>query len=256
MIFNMVGGGGGGLKNTDAVLIVTVPTGSTVTATKSGVTLTPTIWVQNADNTLDTAIFAIKASAFDSVNPWTVTASLGTYTKSETIIIDAPNEYQIEIGYTLYLLKDGVGESGYEFSNSVTYVSSSDKGNVTSHTGYVQLTTTGGYVMVWSSTSKADLTNYNTLYAHIDLVTSVTDSGVNVKFRGASLFPLADAYPNTGSSGTLANYVNEYANVTSTGETVLQLDVSALSGGYYINLSVGGRSSNNGTVYAYDIYLE
>lgn len=98
MIFNMVGGGGGGLKNTDAVLIVTVPTGSTVTATKNGVTLTPTIWVQNADNTLDTAIFSIKASTFDS-NAWTVTATLNGNTASDTVVVNGAYEYNIALYY-------------------------------------------------------------------------------------------------------------------------------------------------------------
>lgn len=105
MIFNMVGGGSGGLKATDAVLIVSVPTGSTVTATKSGVTLTPTMWVQNADNTLDTAIFSVKASTFDS-NPWTVTATLNGDTASDTVVINSAKEYSMELslrvpsGYT------------------------------------------------------------------------------------------------------------------------------------------------------------
>lgn len=98
MIFNMVGGGGGSLKDTDAVLIVSVPTGSTVTATKGGVTLTPTIWVQNADNTTDTAIFSIKASTFDS-NPWTVMATLNGDTASDTVVINSAKEYGMELSF-------------------------------------------------------------------------------------------------------------------------------------------------------------
>lgn len=89
---------GGGLKDTDAVLIVTVKTGSTVTATKGGVTLTPTIWTQSADNTLDSAIFSIPSSTFDT-NSWTVTATLSGEIYSDTIIINAPNEYNMEVFY-------------------------------------------------------------------------------------------------------------------------------------------------------------
>lgn len=110
MIFNMVGGGGGGLKNTDAVLIVSVPTGSTVTATKGGVTLTPTIWVQNADNTLDTAIFIVKASTFDS-NAWTVAATLGTSTASTTVVIDSAKEYELELSYERILFYNGTTDA-------------------------------------------------------------------------------------------------------------------------------------------------
>lgn len=100
LTLNMVGGAGGaGLKDTDAVLVVTVPTGSTVTATKGGVTLTPTMWVTAAAPTLDCAIFSIKSSLFDAVNPWTVTATRGTSTASDTVIIDSNKQYDLELSY-------------------------------------------------------------------------------------------------------------------------------------------------------------
>lgn len=100
LTFNMVGGGGGGkLKDTDAVLVVTVPTGSTVTATKGGTTLTPTIWVKAADQALDCAIFSIPASQFDSTTPWTITATDGTNTASKTILIVSNKEYEVKLSY-------------------------------------------------------------------------------------------------------------------------------------------------------------
>ena len=108
LTLNMVGGAGGaGLKDTDAVLVVTVPTGSTVTATKGGVTLTPTMWVTAADPTLDCAIFAISASLFDAVNPWTVTATKGIDTRSVTVTVDSNKAYEVEITYPLYLYRNG-----------------------------------------------------------------------------------------------------------------------------------------------------
>lgn len=100
LVLNMVGGGSGGsLKDTDAVLIVTVPTGSTVTATKGGTTLTPTMWVKAADNTLDCAIFSIPASQFDSTTPWTIMATNGTDTASDTVLITTNQQYEVEIRY-------------------------------------------------------------------------------------------------------------------------------------------------------------
>lgn len=148
MIFNMVGGGGGGLKATDAVLIVTVPTGSTVTATKGGVTLTPTIWVQNADNTLDTAIFSIKASTFDA-NAWTVTATLGTDSASNTVVINEAKEYELLLSYYTRLFDNGdecVAVTGGWRSEGLKY-SGGDGGTaltVTSITNGVKLTQSGG----------------------------------------------------------------------------------------------------------------
>ena len=107
LVLNMVGGGGGKLKNTDAVLVVTVPTGSTVTATKGGVTLTPTMWVKAADNNLDCALFVISPSMFDSQNAWTVTATLGTDSASDTVMISSNKQYDILLSYGVYLFNNG-----------------------------------------------------------------------------------------------------------------------------------------------------
>ena len=101
MIFDMTrrSSGGGGPSASDAILTVTVPTGSTVTMTKGGVTLTPTMWVQAADNTLDCALFVISPSLFDAQNPWTITATLGTGTASNTVTISANKQYDMVINY-------------------------------------------------------------------------------------------------------------------------------------------------------------
>lgn len=129
MIF-VVGGGGGKLKDTDAVLVVTVPTGSTVTATKGGTTLTPTMWVKATDSTLDCAIFSIPASQFDSTTPWTVTATLGTQTASDTVLITSNKQYEVELSFSIYLFKagdqctsitGGWTSSGWSSSGASTY---------------------------------------------------------------------------------------------------------------------------------------
>lgn len=100
-------GGSGGPSSSDAILTVTVPTGSTVTMSKGGVTLTPTMWVQAADNNLDVALFVISPNLFDSQNAWTVTATLETDSASDTVIIDAAAEYEIVLSYGVYLFKHG-----------------------------------------------------------------------------------------------------------------------------------------------------
>ena len=102
---NTGGSGGSALKDTDAILNLTVPTGSSVTMTKGAVTLTPTIWTKNADSTFDCAIFSVPASTFDST-AWTVTATLGTDTASKTIVIDSALEYEIEIEYKYWIVKN------------------------------------------------------------------------------------------------------------------------------------------------------
>ena len=122
-VFNMVGGSGGGSgpSASDAILTVTVPTGSTVTATKGGVTLTPTMWVQAADPTLDCALFVIASSLFDSVNAWTVTATLGTDTASDTVTIDSNEQYDMRLSYhvpiDLYQEVEYIENTGNSFIN-------------------------------------------------------------------------------------------------------------------------------------------
>ena len=146
---------GGGLKDTDAVLIVTVKTGSTVTATKGGVTLTPTIWTQSADNTLDSAIFSIPSSTFDT-NAWTVTATLSGEIYSDTIIINAPNEYNMEV---FYIVPEAYQAVEYLQSSGKQYIVTSIPAN-TANSGTIDFMSTSlkqwAYIYGASSTTRAD----------------------------------------------------------------------------------------------------
>lgn len=148
-------GSTGGLKDTDAVLIVTVLTGSTVTATKNGVTLTPTIWTQSADNTLDSAIFSIPSSTFDT-NAWTVTATLSGEIYSDTIIINASYEYNMEVYYTVPEAYQAVE---YLQSSGTQYIVTSIPAN-TANSGTIDFMSTSlkqwAYIYGASSTTRAD----------------------------------------------------------------------------------------------------
>lgn len=94
-------------SSSDAILIVTVPTGSTVTMTKGGVTLTPTMWVQAADPTFDCALFVIAPSMFDAVNAWTVTATRGTESAATTVLINSNMQYAIKLFYSVIYFDNG-----------------------------------------------------------------------------------------------------------------------------------------------------
>lgn len=123
-VFNMVGGGsggGGGPSASDAILTVTVPTGSTVTATKGGVTLTPTMWVQAADATMDCALFVIQPSLFDAQNAWTVTSTLSGDTASGTVTIDSNEQYDMILSYRIppdYQEVEYLAASGTQYINT------------------------------------------------------------------------------------------------------------------------------------------
>lgn len=145
MIFVVGGGAGGSLKDTDAILTVTVPTGSTVTATKSGKTLTPTMWTTAADATQECALFSIPAAQFDATTPWTVTATLDTDSATATVLIDSNKQYNLELSYHYYLYNRGNQfvdrTGGWAASASSATVFQSDHIHLFSGSGYPNLYT-------------------------------------------------------------------------------------------------------------------
>lgn len=237
LVFNMVGGGGGKLKDTDAVLVVTVPTGSTVTATKGGTTLTPTMWVKAADNTLDCAIFSIPASQFDSTTPWTITATDGTNTASDTVLITTNKEYEVTLSFVLFIYN--VGDQC-----SSTTGGWGGNGTYTLATSYIDvpLAYGGAYANVRTST-KIDLTDYQTLYFEWDGSIRVGTGGTNLTMWVASN-QISSSGVGTPSGATIQNQVGGNTQGTYVlGER--QLDVSNLSGEYYIGFH-GGRGGGSG----------
>lgn len=232
LVLNMVGGAGGaGLKETDAVLVVTVPTGSTVTATKGGVTLTPTMWVQAADNTLDCAIFSIKASLFDASNPWTVTATRGASHSSRTVVIDTNEQYDLRMAYEFWIFNNGV----------TSYTWSGTGGSITNN--QLSLGTGFGGSDHYLTSAQIDVTNFNSLCA-VSTYVSATSEGDLKDCRVG----LASSLGNTAiAEVTLFAAVGE-----SPGIGQMTLDISALTGSYYIGLFV----RSNKTFRISQIWLE
>lgn len=99
LTLNMVGGGGGSLSATDAILRVQAPARSTVMIAKGGITKTDLGHESANRPTVYDYYFIIHRSQFDSINSWTVTATRDTDSNATTVIIDAPDEYNISIGY-------------------------------------------------------------------------------------------------------------------------------------------------------------
>lgn len=220
IVLNMVGGGGS-LRDTDAVLLVTVPTGSSVTATKGAVTLTPTIWKRNADNTLDCALFSIPSNTFDS-NAWTVTASLGTETASDTIVINSAKEYEMTLSYSLWLYKDGVNNglvqgtySGYT-QRTVTFGADSIR------LAYIQSQSSNVTCAVIAS-NYINLTPYSTLHILINVTSRPTSAAYN-------------ALGLTDTSPTYSNFIDRTVLNNAdllTGEHEYTLDVSSYTNSFY-----------------------
>ena len=94
LVLNMVGGGGS-FTPTDAILRVQAPAGAVVTISKNGTTKSDAGHENMADPTVYDYYFIIHQSQFDSLTPWTVTATIIGITNTKTIIINASDEYDL-----------------------------------------------------------------------------------------------------------------------------------------------------------------
>ena len=92
-VFNMVGGGG---KNISSIIITGLTSTDTITCTKDGKTY-PATW---DDTSQHWEIVGLPLGTF------TVTATNGTKTTTETVLIDIAGVYEIEMDYTLWLYRD------------------------------------------------------------------------------------------------------------------------------------------------------
>ena len=164
-------GGGGNLIATDAILRVVASAGSTVTISKGTVSKSDAGHENASDHTLYDYYFIIHASQFDSVNPWTVTATLGSKTASSTIVIDTADEYDLILVYAMYLWGDGiVTESDWTFvgkaynssyTNTVTPTHSVSDGVLALSVSATSSQNVRGGLSYF--TTPVDLTNYDTL---------------------------------------------------------------------------------------------
>ena len=241
MIFDMTrrsSGGGSGPSASDAILTVTVPTGSTVTMTKGDATLTPTMWVQAADPTLDCALFVIGPSLFDAQNAWTITATLGLNTASDEVTIDSNEKYEISLSYVLVLYSYG--------SSSVSWQPTNKRYNSTSASGKnpsVSYNSNNLFVSVSGGGGTLELVDDidMTPYKQLEITAGAT--------AGGAAMPMFGIYQNPEYwSGAQA--VSQIArNGTST------LDISSLDtlSKVFIGLSNG---SGTASVYVYDIRLK
>lgn len=234
LTLNMVGGGGGKLKDSDAVLVVTVPTGSTVTATKGGTTLTPTMWVKAADNTLDCAIFSIPASQFDSTTPWTVTATLGTETASDTVTVNAANEYDVTLEYGLILFNYGATDYAFSASRSASSYGSG---------GYEFIDDYLSVYAQWAQAAGSTNTNFYCTTA-ID-ASKYSTLEVEYKSNYSSILSIRSS-PN----GSDLTYVTAAVN-TGTTPVKAVLDISGIVSQVYfaVRITAGGATKNSINMY-------
>ena len=239
LTLNMVGGGSGGgeILPTDALLRVQAPAGSTVTITKGAVTKSDL----GHENALDPSIydyyFIIHQSQFDSVNPWTVTASLSSYYDvSDTVIIDSADEYDVTLQFKLFLydlgdenisLTGGLSAYPYKISGAgsttitPTVVKNASSIRITSGTAQ------NYQAFIFAPSNPVLFTSYSTMKIE------VTENTVNA----------ASAAPWLCSSPILQNEYDRGAFAQFTGTGTKSFDISSITGSYYPIIGFGGTNN-------------
>lgn len=197
-----------------AVIAVTYPAGSTCTCANGTKTYT-------AKDTSGQWIFRIP-----SAGTWTVTATDGTNTKTQEVSITA--EQQAE-KITLAYWNGELYDAGNQYTDVTGgWVRHGTGGTVTFNDDNIHLETLQDYSFGTVDTTNAvDLTDFATL---------------KVTVQGSSKIGKVLVYTKdtTGKETVAAS-----ASLASgTNETVTSLDVSALSGAYYVRIQSSGVSSS------------
>ena len=218
-------GGGGSFAWDSAIIHIYAPAGSTVTVTNGSTekTLKENV-VVGADSEY---IMVVKYADYGT---WTITATLSGKTATQTVAVVDNVEYPVYIIYGL-VLYDGTLSTqslrectavtgGWHGRNADTYYS---LGTFTSGASFIQISRTGAQAVTAETVNKIDLTLFSTLKV------KVTQRQTNMRLCVNANTPMGY---NTES----------YIDLPSTGE--YSLDVSSLSGEYYVGIATWGEGAN------------
>ena len=244
LTLNMVGGGSKGFKDTDALLIVTIETNSTVTATKDGITITPTLWTRSADNAYDCALFSIPSNLFDAQNAWTITGEKNGLTVTGTVTIDSALVYEITLEYRLTLYAPG-DQSGWTVKAWKYSTSSGTSGSAASRSygANSMVISQSGYHSSITYHAKVDFTRYKKARltgSYSGWVTGVSGMYIMNDVSGNG------AYPDHKAAAV---------GISATGTQNMTLDISNLAGEYYPAVATA-RSSSASTFTVTGYWLE
>lgn len=257
-IFNMVGGGGS-LSATDAILRVIAPAGSVVTISKGAVSKSDAGHENHDDATLYDYYFIIHASQFDSVNPWTVTATLGTQSISDTVIINSADEYDVVISYTLHLVINGVMQDGnfvpMALKSSSESSSTAGKPSVSAGSNYIQIgmsTSSGFQTGIAYLPNQYDLSKYSKV--------RITGNAMNSFDSAAGYLNLSfDAWASFGSYQTDNRLIQAQvftAQHTSYTSIDMDVDISSLSNAAYVGFNFGKSNTQATSIRIANMWLE
>lgn len=221
------------LRASDAVLRVVSMTGATVTITKNGIARLADGHEDFEDSNFSAFYFIVQAIEFDSVNAWTVEAVKEEIVISDTIIIDSPDEYRLNLSKlwlydhgTQYVTFGGVKStnSSYSFQDDRIYTYSNSSKNYST-------------VSIFT-VDKIDLTPWKSITYRVDYYSQTS---------GNAAFAVGAA-SNKNNPPTFVAKVNPSKNSSGTIQTIT-VDITSLADLYYV--AYGGAAST----YTYEIYL-
>lgn len=201
----------GGAVKAFAWIAVTYPAGSTCTCTDGSKTL-------EAKTTGGSWVFNIPYAG-----TWTVTATDGTNTKSESVVISTNGQIEkLELMYGFYIFKEGSGlTSGYSVSSlrpSAVSVSS-DKIVWNTEAGFLQF--------LWVAPAVA-LSLFSTLKIEMKCTSRPAGTSDNVTLGVGADEPI---------SGMIGNFNASQSNIYDTTRQIFSVDISSLSDTEYIKLN-------------------
>lgn len=218
-------GSGGTIKPENAIIVVTVPTGLTVTATKGSISLTPTMWVKALDNSQDCALFIVTSKDFDADNPWLITATNGTDTLSDMVLVTTNKEYDVELSYSFYLIRDGI--PAVPLADLTAQVASITANSVTF--------ARNAYNIV-RSTNKINLTKYNSIFADMDVVSKNYAYPFNAV--AANLTDQGNYISGSPSGAPDALAYGQNTSVPDSGYASVIADISSVNVAAYVGIAV------------------
>lgn len=227
---NTGGGGAGGY----AFIVADWPVGSTCQAVRSGDGKT-----LKAKGTTGHFVFRLpKPITAGVAETWTVSCTNGSETASRAVTISSEGQSEtVMLAYNFYLVQNGI----LVVTNWTLARGSSTAAGVFQRSGYVQFSTEtssgGGVNMVAATTDPVDISDYQTLRL------TIADTGKSYYTSAkVPLFGVGDTRPTgTGSSSDVSGFDYYKMLAASTGNIqagTYDIDVSALSGNYYIAVSL------------------
>lgn len=212
---------GGGTSKAYAVIGVTYPTGSTCTCTDGAKTL-------KLKDTSGQGLFLIPYAA-----TWTVTATDGTNTKSQSVEITTEGQsVSVTLNYQLILFDGGVVEPWSVIKANPTAT--------ISDTIYLYAADPStAVVSAVRTTNKINLSGYSMLKY------TVTQN-VNPEAAFMCVTSSTSAPINAGNTNTVTSAVVTYGQPTATG--TYSVDVSEVQGEYYISIAEGHYPTSGLTI--------